>query len=142
VTVDVITHPCTVDTISYNTTVPSASSALFKLENGIPIISINEPTSSKPFQTINVYDRFVKGTTLSMCDYVDFKIEKVLKGSAILPSSAWSSLFSIDNLGNLKIRDFSKSVTDYKVFVSPFNGKIWMSLPRPLASITLTSSTF
>ena len=77
-----------------------------------------------------------------MCDYTDFKIEKVLKGTALLASSAWSNLFKIDSLGNLKILDFSKPVSDYNVFVSPFNGKIWLSLPTPIASLTLTSSPF
>jgi hypothetical protein len=107
--------------------------------DGIPVIVIDEQTSSKPSQVINILDRFVKGTSLNLCDYIDFKIEKVLKGKSLLPPSAWSSLISIDSFGDLKIIDFKKPVDNYNVFVSPFNGKKWISLPRQIASITLTS---
>ena len=65
VTVDIITHPCTVDTVTLNTTIPSKNKDLYKKVNGILIIEIDEQTSSKPSQIINVLDRF-------MCDYVDF----------------------------------------------------------------------
>ena len=139
VTVDIIVHPCTVDTISYNTTMPLKNKDLFKKVEGIPMILIDELTSSKSTQVISILDRFIKGTSLSMCDYVDFKIEKVFRGKSLLPPSAWSNLISIDKFGNLKIIQFSKHIDGYNLFVSPFNGKKWLSLPSPIASITLTT---
>ena len=102
-TVDIVVHPCSIDTISYNTTMPSVNSAYFKITRSIPKIRINEPTSLKPSLSLKIADRFVKSTSLNMCDYTDFKIEKVMKGTALLASSAWSNLFKIDSLGNLKI---------------------------------------
>jgi hypothetical protein len=76
---------------------PSTQSALFQKVSGIPMISINEPVSSKPKIIVNIKDRFVKGTTLNMCDFVDFKIEKVLKGTSLVLPTTWSNLFSIDS---------------------------------------------
>ena len=121
---------------------PSQNSAYFKITNNIPKIKINEATSRKPGITLNIADRFVKATTLNMCDYTDFKIEKVLKGTALLTSTTWSNLFSIDSIGNFKVKDFSKPVSDYKVFISPYNGWIWFSLPTPIAFLTLSGSSF
>ena len=142
VTVDVVVDPCTIDTVSYNTSMPSQNSAYYKMTSNIPRIYINEATSTKPSLTLNIADRFVKATTLNMCDYTDFKIEKVLAGTALLTPSTWANLFSIDSFGNFKVKDFSKPVSDYKVYVSPYNEKIWLSLPSPIALLTLSSSSF
>ena len=72
--------------------------------------------------TINIADRFLKGTTLNMCDFVDFKIERVLMGKKIISQKDWSPMFTIDSLGNFSILDFSKPISNYLVFVTPYNG--------------------
>lgn len=52
------------DSVSYNAAMPSTNSVYFKFVNGIPILTVNEITSSKQSLTLNIKDRFIMGSTL------------------------------------------------------------------------------
>ena len=51
----------------------------------------------------------------------------MLAGTANTPvsESVYSKLFSINNEALFTINEFKKEYTNYKVFVTPYNGEMW-----------------
>lgn len=72
--------------------------------------------------SLNIFERFTKLSRDMSCTFDDFRIDKVLDGSAPVDFDA---VFSIDSEGIFKVKRFDLNLKLLRVYISAFNGAVW-----------------
>ena len=93
--------------------------------NGYPVWTVKKEQGSFKTVKTNITENFKKLSPDTYCNITEFAIHKVVDGKTGNSLATWSKYFSISNDGILTVLTSDFLMTNYLVYVHPFNSHIW-----------------